>query len=368
LDREELVGLMRQAPGSFRTLRATIRWTSDPLVRENLVSEELRESVAPRPQGLGRLFRWFTVRGSVERWAGPRLDELHEQRAKDAAARGPEARTTRLWIERPGRLREEVEGKYSHVHVSDGTREVYVAPVSGVVVLEGPPDRTDPVAVTAGVTLAEERELEPIGETDVAGRHGVRVRCADDRELVVDVECGLVLRDETRFEGAPLAVREVLELELDGTLDPALFVYEPGPGERVRSTSEPSYAVELLVGLEQAAAEAPFRVFLPREPGRGMHLVAGDANPDRSVSAVYMHETTEALIELDERAADPSYEPDRRAERVEVAGIEAFVRRYRRTGQIVVELVRDGTHVEVSSSDLGRDELLLVASSLERVD
>jgi hypothetical protein len=159
----------------------------------------------------------------------------------------------------------------------------------------------------------------------------------------------------------------VLELELDATLEPALFVYEPGPGERVRSTSEPSFAVELLVGLEQAAAEAPFRVFLPREPGRGMHLVAGDSNPDRSVTAVYMQETTERVVELDERAADANYEPDRSAERVEVAGIEAFVRRYRRTGQTVVELVRDGTHVEMSSSDLGRDELLLLASSLEPV-
>src|SRR5690348_2331130 len=118
---------MRRGPESFGTLRATIRWTSDPVVGENMVSENLREAVVPRPHGLRRVFRWLTPGAPAHRVAERRLDRLHEQRAKEAAVRGPEVRTTRLWIERPGRLREEVEGKHSHLHVSDGTREVYVA-------------------------------------------------------------------------------------------------------------------------------------------------------------------------------------------------------------------------------------------------
>src|SRR5262249_7857380 len=159
-----------------------------------------------------------------------------------------------------------------------------------------------------------------------------------------------------------LSVFEVLELELDVALDPSLFVYEPGPGERVRSSTEPSYAVELQLQLEEAAARAPFHAFAPHEPGAGMHIVAADLDAGRSLSIVYMHETSEAILEIEERIADPDHEPDRGAEQVELSGYDAFVTAGEPT---VVELVRGGTHIELSSSDLGRDDLLRVALSLE---
>jgi hypothetical protein len=378
LDRDELVRLMQGAPDSFRTLRATTRWASDPVVLEEMASRAIRDSVVPQLRGVSRALRWFTASGAVERTAERRLERLHERQACEAAARGRTVQTTRLWIERPDRVREEVEGEHAYLFVSNAGRLVYATQVSGAIEVADA-NAAERSLLTRGVALAAQPGLEPLGETVVAGRPGVQVRCdppepgggpmrPDERELVVDRECGIVLRDEKRFGGAPFSLFEVVELELDRQLDPSLFAYELGPGVRMRSTAEPAFAVELQLRLEAAASRASFAVFVPREPvGEGMHLVAAATNPAGALVATYMNVDAELSFELEQRSTGPGGETTpRHAQRVDLGGVEAVVTPGRsRLEPTVVELVRDGTHVELSSRGLGRDELLRVASSLE---
>jgi hypothetical protein len=61
---------------------------------------------------------------------------------------------------------------------------------------------------------------------------------ADEIELAVDADRGILLRAEARFAGKPFRLLEVREARFDEELPPAPFVFEPPPGEIVRSVED----------------------------------------------------------------------------------------------------------------------------------
>jgi hypothetical protein len=97
--------------------------------------------------------------------------------------------------------------------------------------------------------------LRRAGESRAAGRAAIRVSAtprsrhddalhtlgffgADEVELLVDAEVGVVLRVEARGEGAPFAVWDVREIAFDEPIPDDLLRLEPPAGERFKSPRE----------------------------------------------------------------------------------------------------------------------------------
>ena len=92
---------------------------------------------------------------------------------------------------------------------------------------------------------------------------------ADDHELHVDRERGVVLRVESRLDGEPFVVSELLDARFDEELPDELFTLELPPGERAFSPRE-LHAHDL--SLEEVAARASFAGL--RDPGAARRRVA----------------------------------------------------------------------------------------------
>lgn len=128
--------------------------------------------------------------------------------------------------------------------------------------------------------------LEALDTATVCGRSGIRLRGtsprgleyparapdwrdhftdgADEYELVVDRERGVLLFMESRFGGELLDVKEVRKVEFDAELPESTFVFVPKPGVAVED--EPQSRA---VSLAEAAEQVPFPLLVPDfEPGR----------------------------------------------------------------------------------------------------
>src|SRR5262249_42955486 len=149
--------------------------------------------------------------------------------------------TTRLWLERAGRMREETGGEYPHTHVLDGEKLWIRAPALGVIEQDVGGDTGlagHHAILFSPLTIAAGAELMLGGPSTVAGRAGIAVHAsprtqgeviglglgaagADEFELVVDAERGVLLRIEARLEGAPFDIVEFVEISFDEQLDPS---------------------------------------------------------------------------------------------------------------------------------------------------
>ena len=225
-DREELLRLMHGAPGRFTTARTTVReW------RDEETADEVRERVSAS-EAYRRIF-------SLPSEPGPptRGDEFE--------------RIWRVWHERPNRWRQEVEptrddGPGTEYRVVDGREFWYYSPRHGA-----------RHAVTAGQGFAPEFEIgylfdpeegapdlyylsmRAVGRARQAGREAIRVEAtkprgwdyppeplwwgADDYELVVDAERGVILRLASRLRGRAFDVTEVLDIHFDETFPEGTF-------------------------------------------------------------------------------------------------------------------------------------------------
>jgi hypothetical protein len=215
-----LLELLYSARDRSRTVRATVRRRSEEAV--------LREAL--RRRGLYR--------------EPPRIppEEGDWGTAPDRVQT-----TTRLWAARPDWLRWETEAVVdgepvvADVGVKQGGLYWMRDPTGGVHTNEGE-------EWGSATTASEEPLLDPASllgafrfelgeETEGVGRPAVRVRArrragdhthalghfADELELVVDRERGLLLRVSARLDGVEIERHEVVELALDEPLDPQLF-------------------------------------------------------------------------------------------------------------------------------------------------
>jgi hypothetical protein len=204
------------------------------------------------------------------------------------------------------------------------------------------------------------------------GAHG-----ADELRLDVDAERGALLRLEARLEGRPFVISEVVEIAFDETFADNVFVFTRPPGEEVRSIAD-EFRIQRDLTVEQAAARAPFTVWIPsRLPAGWETAIAFAAENDRPPMAPHVHlhyraaDGTHTVVVAESPAGHAGehseYEHARPApwREVERDGRRLQVREPAESwqpAQVLLEL--DGTRVHIHSSDLGADALVDFACSL----
>ena len=369
-DLAELFELWNAAPESFDTLRATIRHWQDTELQEEALEREMTRS---------------EERGDSSNMVVIGVSDGEEPNESE--------QTVRLWLERPGRVREELGGEYSQTRVLNGQKLWVRASALGVIEQDVGGDSGfsghhailfSPLMIPAGA------EVELGGPSTVAGRAGIAVHAsprkkveviglglgaggADEFELVVDSERGILLRIEARLGGAPFDIVEFVEIAFDEQLDPGLFELSLEPGERVRSPEELAAGREHGLTVEQAAARASFPVFIPDPVWPGAPAMVVYSKPQQqppspeSVHIHYSHHETKRQFSLDEKPTGTPEAVPAGFQPVDLDGVQAWVwapANQRRFMPVRVRLERDGTQVELSSQELGRDELLDIARRL----
>jgi hypothetical protein len=201
--------------------------------------------------------------------------------------------TVRLWIEQPNRLREERDGFAADdsLVVRDGATWWWVAGAHGVMTNAGNPNQQHPLSAEArlilhGSQLLVGLEFTVLGRRHVAGREvqiargtrrpgplvGAQLlfsvdflgRYAHEFELCVDLERGLVLRAESRWDGQPLSIIEVVRIVVDEPIDPERFVFEVPEGQVPKTNADLFREVMRELPLHEAASAAPFTVLVPQ--------------------------------------------------------------------------------------------------------
>jgi outer membrane lipoprotein-sorting protein len=303
----------------------------------------------------------------------------------------------RLWFEKPDRIREEREGdlRGAVLGICDGERWWMYSPESGA------RSNEDDVSFGSGVGQQYEPFLdpsvlspglifEPLDETFVAGRRALRVSArprgrkrgsphqvlllgvgADEYELAIDGERGVLLRTQARIDGEEFSLHEVTEIAFDESFAPETFVFVPPAGEIVRGVRA---SLHRRLTIEEAVAAAPFTVFVPRAIGPGWRMTAhffpGEERPASppSVAIHYWRDDashqlnmTQTALEARDPFAGFDWEyVDRGGERLrtwtaEGDGDAMAVR---------VQLERDGTRITINSNDLELDRLIELAEML----
>jgi hypothetical protein len=261
---------------------------------------ELLHGASPRFERLHAEFRtWRHDERAAEAW------EAHVEESKDRggvhiAALEPDddsdeeddpeiEGTVRIWIEGADRLRKESgdpdEGET--ISVRSGSRWWYYSADGGALTgdvddsVESADDRLDVMLDPA--CLVGLLDLEPRGRARRAGRNALRVLArprrptggrdawdiealgegADEYELEIDAERGVLLRLEARRDGLPFSIVEAEQIEFDEPIAAELFTYQPPGGEAPRTVEEAYGRNEFDLPIDQAARRAPFRLFIP---------------------------------------------------------------------------------------------------------
>jgi outer membrane lipoprotein-sorting protein len=312
----------------------------------------------------------------------------------------PEASTregiVRLWFEKPHRVREEREGDLGGavLGIRDGGRWWMYSPDFGARSNEDAPE------VGSGVGQQYEHFLDPSplipalafelsDETEVAGRRALQVLArprgdapdlrhtlfrlaagADEYELAVDRERGVLLRAVARFGGEVFSLHEVTEIAFDEPFAPETFVFVPPPGEVVRGArgSSPSRLT-----IEEAVAAAPFRVFVPRVIGPGwrmtVHFFAGEERPAAppAVTIHYARDDASHQLNVTQTAIDARDPFDGDWDEFDRGGVRWRTWKPARDHDTMsprVQVEREGTRITMTSSDLDFDRLIELAEIL----
>jgi outer membrane lipoprotein-sorting protein len=321
--------------------------------------------------------------------------DLHEERC-------------RFWWQPPDRLREAVEseaargqtrttvldgavwwmytpewGAVSNVELDDDERAQHTA---------GGGERFRPLLDPSGfIALLDFGEPEDAGDRlrvrarprdDVEGQgfhlHLHLVGGADEYELELDRDTGIVRRLVSFLDGHELAATELTELVLDEELPGGTFAFVPPPGVEVLPP-EPHRHRQYT--LEEAAGAAPFPVlYVPELPDGDWRLHVHFSEPrtrppvPASVSLVYHRADGRGALIVAERAVGEGgfgwagREPPE-LETVERDGI-TFTFAHgdpERGGQNAVRFERGGTAVQLQSQELDVETLLGLAASLRGV-
>jgi hypothetical protein len=176
-------------------------------------------------------------------------EEVEESEAASIRDKGNEF-LSHIWVEKPDRWREEESSPSSSVKFRNG-REAWAEQPDGSFRREEYPDLDiqpfetvwDPALLIADLWL------EPIAATTMRERDAIHVRArprptlrpggehflmveeADEHELTIDRERGIVLRIASLIRGEAMQLIEVTELYLDRPLDPGLFMRPSGRTE-----------------------------------------------------------------------------------------------------------------------------------------
>ena len=357
--------------------------------------------------------RISTLRATVRSWRDVRGFQAVLERADftSYAPLGEEPEpehvesVTRLWLAPPDCVREEREGDDGGwLGVRRGELWWHYNPLSGARTNAEQPDVGSGIGEDFGWLLDPAPAIGLLDFAKVrsarrAGRPALRVRAvpralspggeamlmrlgawgADELVLDIDAERGALLRIESRSEGRPILISEVLEIAFDETFPPETFVFTPPPGEEVRSIGDEDHLRHDLT-IEQAVALAPFTVWIPaRVPADWEVEILFAAEEHRPAmapqvllhyrSAAGTHNVCVAQSPADHPGEHSDYEharagPWRPAERgdrrMEIREpVESW-----QPAQLRIEL--DGTRIHMHSSDLAADALADLAGALVR--
>lgn len=318
----------------------------------------------------------------------------------------------RFWCEPPDRVREEARTlgphEYERVVVRDGTHWWTYSPDWGAMSNVGLSEEQaesfqagggehfsqllDPAGLLVGLEIAEVE-----GGAEWLGRPALRVRgrpraghefahypglhmleSAEACDLLVDRERGVVLKvafflDDDEFSGSSFT-----EIAFDEQFPGEVFVFEPPPGEEVRP---PDLVRSHGYTLAEAAGAASFTVFKLRDLPEGdwrlhIHYSEKRERPPipEMVHLAYQRADATEHISLSQRRVREGgfgwsgYRPEGpELEEIERAGRNYTVcKRYPEydvPASVVFE--REGTAIQLSSSEVDEETLLVMAESLE---
>jgi len=190
---------------------------------------------------------------------------------------------------------------------------------------------------------------------------------ADEYELLVDAELGVLLRVGSRFEGEEFAALELRALRADIDPPPAIFVLELPAGETIQRIPPPAVArpsSRNWFTVEEVAAVAPFKLLVPAgiATARARATLVQPTGQPPSEAVAYLFYDLPAALDLAERVARPAPEgPD--WEPMTFQGLAVLVRRRHPGGRHELYVSRHGTEA-LLSSDLELVKLLVIARSL----
>lgn len=331
-----------------------------------------------------------------------------ERRSKDALlrihARGPAVERprfaeemTRLWLERPDKIREERVGEFPRVGVRVGDTWWMFNEHQGSMTNNGAPNHQ------AGMGQEFELMLEPapllplfdfeiIAEEVQASRRAVRVRGyqrplpestpflppplphgCDDYEFVVDLANGMLLRVIGLIDGEPALDLQIVEVVFDEPIAPETFVFESPDGEPIEDVSQHRTLHPLPI--ETVAERASFTVFVAtglEEPWRmrAMHITPRRRQPLEQVHLSYHRSDAAHSFAINQQAAAAPdlFTTADEADEIEHDGVTmALVRPTERHPLGVVRLKREGTSIEITSDNLDIEKLLEIATSLRPI-
>lgn len=210
-------------------------------------SSDLQELLRGASDRVGSVYaelrEWSHPARTMAAWARHALGGEEATSLAGTVPTDPYEVVSRCWVAPPERFREEGP---DHLIVQVGDRWYSRHPATGVETNDDDPDRTitvantlrhwiDPASILPLVRLSVE------GESSVAGRSAVRARAlptvgagddpgldwlgygADEWELLVDRERGVLLGTAARLEGEPFRVGEALRITFDEAFDESLF-------------------------------------------------------------------------------------------------------------------------------------------------
>lgn len=226
-------------------------------------------------------------------------------------------------------------------------------------------------------------DLQITGTASVAGRAGIRALArmrpqsdddlpvsplplgADEHEIVVDRQRGVLLRLESRVDGAPFHLTEVTEVAFDEAVDPGLFRFSPPDGEPARRSDE-LLPPPLEVTLHEAAARAPFTVWVPtRTPATGsphVDLVPASERPLRAASVRLHYPHPEHGFQVIQTHVDDGDWGETGWQEVPLDGWAARLRTIGGQRQLLTD--RDTTRVLIQANNLDSESIIAIAGSL----
>jgi hypothetical protein len=202
---------------------------------------------------------------------------------------------------------------------------------------------------------------------------------AEEYRFNVDADRGVLLRIEARFQDEPFLIGEVVDIAFDEGFEPETFILEPPEGEEIHSVEE-RFAPGLDRTIEEAAAEAPFPVFIlpaipdewklsvssfpPSKRPATPHCVHVDYRSEDGTAALSISQVPDGesdfhvlLLHVDDES--PGFEE------VERDGLNMLVRgRSDDWSETQVHLSREGTELTLTSRELSGPRVIELAARL----
>lgn len=225
--------------------------------------------------------------------------------------------------------------------------------------------------------------LEQLGECQVAGRNGVRIRAvpisadqiwphwlpaeADEFEFAADVEFPSLLSIRAKLADETFETFEVIQLTFNGEIDDGVFEVQPLAGKPTRD-AEP---IVQRMTLEAAIEKVPFTILLPKmrpEFGeRDVHYHPPRGKRPESLTIHYHGGDANRLWFNLRPEPDPEMQDRLEWEEIEFAGRRFQLSDPEVEGALsILTFNQNGTWVEIVSN-LPRNESLNLAASFEAV-